>query len=56
MLIRIAGFVIAVTGVILYALHLAKFGSEPHMLWALASGALLVFGLWLALPGRRKKR
>ena len=51
---RVVGAVVALFGVAVYGWHLAQQGSEPHVLWALIGGALIVGGLWLALPGGRR--
>lgn len=56
MVIRIIGVLIAVTSLYLYFFHIAKRGEEPHTFWALVAGMVLMVGLWLALPGRRKKK
>lgn len=56
MIIRIVGTVIALTSLYLYIFHIAKRGEEPHTFWALLAGMVLMFGLWLALPGRRTKK
>ena len=53
---RVIGVVITLISLFSYVLHLAKAGGGPHDLWALVAGVFLIFGLWLALPGRRKDR
>lgn len=50
---RVIGTVIALTSLASYVWHLAKQGSQPHAIWAIVGGILFIFGLWLALPGRR---
>lgn len=56
MVSRFIGIVIALVSLFLYIWHLAKQGGEPHSLQALLAGVVFVFGLWLALPGRRRQR
>ncbi len=56
MVLRIIGALIAVASLYLYIFHLAKRGEEPHTFLALVAGMVLMFGLWLALPGRRIKK
>lgn len=56
MLSRIIGIVIALVSLFFYIWHLAKQGGEPHSLQALLAGGAIVFGLWLALPGRQRQR
>ena len=56
MVMRIVGALITLTSLYLYFFHIAKRGEEPHTFWALVAGMVLMFGLWLALPGRRTKK
>ena len=56
MVIRIVGALITLTSLYFYIFHIAKRGEEPHTFWALVAGIVLMFGLWLALPGRRTKK
>jgi hypothetical protein len=56
MVIRIIGTLIALVSLYYYIFHLAKRGEQPHTFWALVAGIVLMFGVWLALPGRRGKR
>ena len=56
MVIRIIGALIALVSLYFYIFHIAKRGEEPHTFWALVAGIVLMFGLWLALLGRRTKR
>ena len=56
MVMRIVGALITLTSLYLYFFHIAKRGEEPHTFWALVAGMVLMFGLRLALPGRRTKK
>ena len=56
MVIRIIGTLITLTSLYFYVFHLAKRGEHPHTFWALLAGIVLMFGLWLALPGRGGKK
>lgn len=51
---RVIGVVIALISLASYGMHIAKAGSRPHDLWALAAGIAFLFGLWLALLGPRR--
>lgn len=53
---RFLGVLIALASAYFYVFHIAKWGEEPHTFWALLAGIVLMIGLWLALPGRRKKK
>lgn len=55
MVSRIIGIAIALVSLFFYIWHIAKRGAEPHHLQALLAGAAIVFGLWLALPGRQRQ-
>lgn len=52
---RVIGIVIALVSLAMYVWHLAKQGGEPHAIWALVGGIFFILGLWLALPGRRRR-
>ena len=56
MVSRIVGTLIALVSLFLYLWHLAKQGAEPHSVRALLAGIVLLFGLWLALPGQQRQR
>ena len=56
MAMRIIGAVIALLSLYFYVFHIAKWGQEPHTFWAFVAGAVLIFGLWLALPRPGRKR
>lgn len=56
MLSRMTGVVIALVSLFFYLWHLAQQGAEPHSVRALLAGIALLFGLWLALPGRQRQR
>ena len=55
MLSRIIGIGIALVSLFFYIWHLAQQGAEPHSLQALLASVAIVFGLWLALPGRQRQ-
>ena len=55
MVIRIVGTLVVLASLYFYIFHLAKRGAEPHTFWALVAGIVLMFCLWFALPGRKKK-
>lgn len=56
MVSRIIGTFIALLSLFFYLWHLANQGAEPHSLRALLAGIVFLFGLWLALPGRRRQK
>jgi hypothetical protein len=55
MMKKVVGIILALAGLWFFAWHLAERGSQPHLVWALISGIIIIFGLWLALPGSRKE-
>ena len=55
MVLRIIGMLIALLSLYFYIFHLAKRGQEPHTFYALLAGIVLMFGVWLVLPGPRGK-
>lgn len=56
MVSRMTGVAIALVSLFFYIWHTAQQGAEPHSVWALLAGIVLLFGLWLALPGRQRQK
>lgn len=56
MVSRIIGTLIALASLFFYIWHLTNHGEEPHSVRALLAGIAFLSGLWLALPGRQRKR